>query len=83
MTQSGEINDKNMVLIAEMYEDKDKTFTEIELKQIEEFIKPYPLLYKPIQRKIDDYRENQISERINQEQQVILKYYNKYYLKLG
>ncbi len=47
------------------------SFNEVQLSQIEEYIKPFPLLYKPIQRKINDYRKNQVSNKLRHEQQKI------------
>ena len=65
-------NDKVILSIAKIFDKQSNyNFDEVQLSQIEEHIKLFPLLYKPIQRKIDIYRKNQVSARLRHEQQIV------------
>lgn len=72
LKNSPEQNDMVKYLIRKIFDKNSQfSFSEIQLSQIEEYIKPFPLLYKPIQRRINNYRKNQVTNKIRQEQQVV------------
>jgi len=72
LKNSPDKDDVAMYLIGKIFDKNSQfSFNEIHLSQIEEYIKPYPLLYKPIQRKINNYRINQVSNKLRHEQQKI------------
>jgi len=65
-------NDKVILSIAKIFDKQSNyNFDEVQLSQIEVYVKPFPLLYKPIQRKIDEYRKNQVSAQLRHEQQIV------------
>ncbi len=65
-------NDTARYLVGKIFDKNSQfSFNEVQLSQIEEYIKPLPLLYKPIQRKINNYRENQVRNKLRHEQQKI------------
>ncbi|MHA1334729.1 MAG: Hsp70 family protein [Promethearchaeota archaeon] len=71
-------------LIKKIFDKNEKiSFTEEELIKIEEFIKPYPLLYLPIQRRINLFRREQLRNKIRHEQQIVDNFNKKYRIKLN
>jgi len=72
LKNSSEKDDMVLYLIEKIFNKKSQfSFNEVQLSQIEGYIKPFPLLYKPIQRKINNYRKNQVSNKLRHEQQKI------------
>jgi len=72
LKNSPDKDDMVMYLIEKIFDKNSQFyFNEINLGLIEEYIKPFPLLYKPIQRKINNYRKNQVSNKLRHEQQKV------------
>ncbi|KKN42095.1 hypothetical protein LCGC14_0716720 [marine sediment metagenome] len=72
LKNSPEKDDMVKYLVRKIFDKNSQfSFSEVQLSQIEEYIKPFPLLYKPIQRRINNFRKNQVSNKLRHEQQAI------------